>query len=349
MTDIRDEYIEEAAPDNQNAVNAVLKARIQRQKKFIGWGALAAVLAVALIAASPLISRLISGDSVIVDDAYADYPTRPTKDYEVIKPQLARVYMFEYEIDGTTERLAFPTVEWNGETYSLTCTDNDYVTVTDEQMGAELDEVEATAYSHHKPVSATLCATLYAYKGIDPAYGVVVKLEGIDEYFLYRSGKYADSLDELVEKADFRRLMTVSPNIFHTTQTITGERVDLVFEGMTTDILWNELLCYGETVDYEGENDYYLRVSIGHELLQYDSVLCISADGYITFGALKAGKAVYVGRERARAFLDYLEDNLTGYRLVEETEPSPAPNESPETVTAVRTTAAEPYIPAVPE
>ncbi len=345
LTDIRDEYVEEAAPDNENAANEPKMAKKRLQKRVIGWGALAASLVIVAVAAYPIVSRLVSDDTAIADDAYADYPTRPMKDYEVITPNLAWVYMFEYEIDGKTERLAFPAVEWEGETYSLTCTDNDYVTIPAEQMGEALGEVEVTAYSHHNPVSAILSATLYACEGIDPAYGVVVKLEGVDEYYLYRSGRYAETLDELVEKANYRDLLTVSPNIFHYTVNGKGEPVYLVFEGMTTDILWNELLAYGETVDYEGDADYYLSVSIGHELLQYRSTLCISADGYVTFGALKAGRAVYVGRERARAFLDYLEDNLTGYRLVEEVDQSLPQNESPGAMVTVTSAPKEPDTP----
>lgn len=345
LTDIRDEYIEEAAPDNENAAIEPKMAKKRLQKRVIGWGALAASLAIVAVAAYPIVSRLISDDAEIVDDAYADYPTRPMKDYEVINPSLARIFLFEYEIDGKTEQLMFPSIEWGEETYSLSCTSDAFVTIPAEQMGEALGEVEVTAHSPHDPVSATLDATLYACEGIDPAYGVVVSFEGVEDAYLYRSGRYAETLDELVEKANYRDLLTVSPNIFHYTVDGKGEAVYLVFEGMTTDILWNELLAYGETVDYEGENDYYLSVSIGHELLQYRSTLCISADGYVTFGALKAGKAVYVGKERARAFLDYLEDNLIGYRLVEEADQSPPQNESPEATVTMTAAPKEPDTP----
>lgn len=350
LTDIREEYIEEASPDCENTSEKPKNAQKLRQKKLIGWGALAAVLAVAIIAASPLIARLFSSDTIgeMGDDAYADYPTRPMADFVQLSPSTVRIYTFEYTIDGKAEQVEFPIIEWGDETYALSRTERTYVTVDTDQMGDLLGEVETTAYAIKKPVSVTLGATLYVCEGIDPSYGMVVKLEGQEEAFLYRSGKYAESLDELIEKANYRELMTVSPHIFHTTQNGKGETVQLVFEGMTADILWNELLSQGETVDYDGADSAFLRVSIGHELLQYESVLCISADGYITFGALKAGKAVYVGKDCARAFLDYLEDNLTGYRLVEEAEQSPSPEETPEQ-TVVWTTAAKPYDSAAPE
>lgn len=351
LTDIRDEYIKEAAPDRENAANELKTQNKRLQKKRIAWGALAASLVITVIAASPLIGRLLSSDpnTEVADDAYANYPTRPMRAYENSEPQASVFFAFEYEVNGVIERLGYPSIEWGGENYRLTSSKYNYVTVSDEQIGEKLDEFAVNAYAHGwgKEKHATLNATLYTCEGIDPAYGVVVTLEGVKNAYLYRSGKYADSLDELVEKVNYRELLTVSSNIFHSTRNSKGEAVELVFEGMTADILWNELLSQGETVDYDGDDDYYLRVSIGHELLQYNSTLCISADGYITFGALKAGKAVYVGKERVRAFLDYLEDNLTGYRLVEEVEPSPEANGNDDP--SVVTTAASAYNPNASE
>jgi hypothetical protein len=75
---------------------------------------------------------------------------------------------------------------------------------------------------------------------------------------------------------------------------------------------------YGKTVNYTGEDSDYLRIGVGHELLQPNSfVLCISEDGYITLAMLKAGKAIYVGADRVQTFMDYLDANHPGYRLVE--------------------------------
>lgn len=335
LTDIREDYIEEAAPDAIRSAKTVLPPSKRLRRRIIGWGALAACVALVAAGAYPLFNGIGNPDQSVTDDAYADYPVRSWSGYVTMNEASWRIFTFPYPIDGENVQLEFPSVEWNGETYYLSQDSNSFVSVTAEEIGDPLFETEVTVHgvADHKK-STTLSATLSAYHGIDPAYGAVLTMEGVEGAFLYRTAQYADSLEELIENAGFAEHLTTSANIFHTTKNGRGEEVTIAFEGMTADILWNELLSHGETVDYDGESGDWLRISIEHELLQYDSILCITSDGYITFSALKAGKAVYVGSERARAFLDYLEDNLTGYRLVYEVEDSGhAENETPETVT----------------
>ncbi len=335
LTDVREDYIEEAAPDAAKEAKVIPLLKKNLRRRIMGWGALAACLVLIAAGAYPLLSGLGAPDESVVDDAYADYPIRNPNEFEVMTPSLWRIFTFHYTISGENVQLEFPPVEWNGETYYLSQDSNSFVSVSADEVGDTLFETEITAYGvadHEK--SATLSATLSAYEGIDPAYGVVLTLEGVEGAFFYKTGKYADSWEELMEKAGFDRHLSVSPNIFHTTKDANGKEVRLVFEGMTAEILWNELLSHGETVDYDGESGDYLRISIGHDLLQYNSILCVTSDGYVTFSALTAGKAVYVGADRARAFLGYLEDHLTGYRLAEETESfAPADTGTPATVT----------------
>ena len=335
LSDIREDYIEEAAPDAAKSAKVIPLPKRSLRRRIIGWGAIAACIALIAVGAYPLIGTIGDPDESITDDAYANYPVRSWKGYITMNEASWRIFTFPYPINGETVRLEFPPIEWNGETYRLSQDHNSFVSVSAEEIGDVLFETEIVAHGvvDHEQ-SATLSATLSAYPGIDPAYGVVLTMEGVEGAFLYRTAKYADSLEELIEKAGFSEHLTTSANIFHTTKDASGETVHLVFEGMTAKLLWDQLLSLGETVDYHGEDGNWLRISIGHDLLQYNSILCVTSDGYITFSALKAGKAIYVGTEQARAFLDYLEDNLTGYRLVEETESfAPADTGTPATVT----------------
>ena len=335
LSHIREEFVEEASSEAILAEQSAAARKKRIRNRLVGWGSLAACLALIAAGAYPLLSGFGAPDESVVDDAYADYPVRNPHEFEVMTPNLWRVFTFPYTIGGENVQLEFPPVEWNGETYYLSQDSNSFVSVSANEIGDTLFETEITAYGIADPEkSATLSATLSAHEGIDPAYGVVLTLEGVGEAVLYRSSKYADSFEELIEKTSFDKHLTASKNIFHTTKNAKGETVHLVFEGMTADILWNELLSHGETVDYNGDDGDWLRISVGHELLQYNSILCVTSDGYITLSALKAGKALYVGAEQARAFLDYLEEHLTGYRLVEETASiAPADTGTPATVT----------------
>ncbi|MBQ8381649.1 MAG: hypothetical protein IJX47_00410 [Clostridia bacterium] len=349
LSDVREDYIEEAAPDAAKSAKVIPLPKKSLRRRIASWGALAACVALIAVGAYPLLRGSGAPGESVADDAYANYPVRSWSGYVTMNEASWRIFTFQYPVGGESVRLEFPPVEWNGETYYLSQDHNSFVSVSADEIGDVLFRTEIVAHGVADPEkSATLSATLSKYEGIDPAYGAVLTMEGVEGAFLYKTGKYADSLAELIEKAGFAEHLTVSGNIFHATKNSRGEEVNLVFEGMTAEILWNELLVYGETVDYDGDSGDYLRVRIGHDLLQYNSILCITSDGYITFGALQAGKAVYVGSERARAFLDYLEDHLTGYRLVYETADSGhAENETPETVTV--TSAAPSYDPDLPE
>lgn len=334
LTDVREDYIEEAAPDRAVATPAATPVRRKKsvQTRIIQWGALAACLAVVAGIAYPTITKL-SGLSA--NDPYDRYETRAEQDFWIITPDAWRIFGFSYTVDSEEIVLEFPAIEWNGATYYLSQDHNSYVSVPADEIGDVLYEADITAWgiSEHDK-TATISATFSQYKGIDPAYGVVLTMEGVEGAFLYRTSKYADSFEELKEKTSLQDYLTTYPHILHTTKNSKGEEVQIAFEGMTPEILWNELLSHGKTVDYDGESGEFLRIGIGHEILQYPSTLCVTSDGYITFSMLKAGKAVYVGEERVQAFLNYLEENLTGYRLVEKEYTAPAGEMNTVTVTS---------------
>ncbi len=339
LTDIREDYIDEAAPDRAVTTSAAtpVASPIRRQKsvqtRIIGWGALAACLAIVAGIAYPQISKLLG---FTTDDAYGHYETRPYRDFVVTYEASWRIFGFDFPTEeDPLFVLEFPPIEWNGTTYYLSQDSKFYIKVPTDKIGDVLYKTEVTAHgiSEHEK-NATISATLSEYPGIDPAYGVVLTMEGVEGAFLYRTSKYADSFEELKEKTGLQDYLTTYEHIIHTTKNSKGEEVKLAFEGMTPEILWNELLSHGKTVDYDGESGEFLQIGIGHEILQYPSTLCVTSDGYITFSMLKAGKAVYVGEERARAFLDYLEENLTGYRLVEEEYSAPEDEFGTVTVTS---------------
>ena len=326
LSNIREDYIEEAAPDGTTAPTRSPKSL---QTHILRWGALAACLALVVGIAYPTITKLTNSN-----DPYSRYETRAEQDFLMIAPNAWRIFGFPYTVNGETVTLEFPAIEWEGVTYGLSQDANSYVSVPAESIGEVLCQGEVTAFgiSEHEKTAA-IPFTFSEYKGIDPSYGVVLTMEGVEEAVLYRTSKYADSFEELVEKVSLSRHLTTYPHIIHTVKTDKGEEVKIAFEKMTPEILWKELLSHGKTVDYDGEDGEYLRIGIGHDLLQYSSTLCVTQDGYVTFSMLEVGKAVYVGEERVEAFLTYLEENLTGYRLVEKVYTAPTGEMNTVTVT----------------
>lgn len=312
LSHIREDYIEEAAPD-QAAVSVRSPKTVQR--RIIEWGALAACFALVAGFAVTGIGSLLGNTT----DEFDRYETRPALNYVITQEASWREWGFPCTIDGQQLVWSFPIIEWNGETYGLAQDHKSYIQVKPDQIGEVLEEIALNVRElSDQQISATVNATISAHKDIDPAYGVVLTIEGVENPVLYRSGKIAESFDELVEKTNLQEYLTSYEYIIHTTQNSKGERVQIAFEEMTPDILWNELLSHGKTVDYDGEDSEYLRIGVGHELLRPNAfVLCISEDGYITLAMLKAGKAIYVGADRVQAFMEYLDANHPGYRLVE--------------------------------
>ena len=321
LSHIREDYIEEAAPDKAAAASAAASAATPArspksvQRRIIEWGALAACFALVAGFAITGIGSLLGNTT----DEFDRYGTRPAMNYVVTQEASWREWGFPCTIDGQKLVWRFPIIEWEGETYALAQDHKSYIQVQPDQIGEVLEKISLNVreLSDHQ-ISATVNATISAHKDIDPAYGVVLTIEGVENPVLYRSGKYAESFEELVDKTNLQEYLTSYEYIIHTTQNKQGEDVRIAFEEMTPDILWEQLLSYGKTVDYDGEDDEYLRIGVGHELLRPNSfVLCISEDGYITLAMLKAGKAIYVGADRVQAFMDYLDANHPGYRLVE--------------------------------
>ena len=321
LTHIREDYIEEASPDNAKAVkaDAIHKKRIRNQ--LIGWGSLAACLVIVAGATFPLWKQTLH--TLTEDDAYAHYPLRNEDDFMEKYPSLAIIPTFPYEIDGATNTLRYPQLQWQAQEYyvSTNYRTNSYA-ISPDRLGDEIGQVTAEAQNMRTDIYTPVNFTLHRINGIDEKIAFAVSYEGGENYVVYRSTRIidADSWSELAELVDLQTNLTTSKNIFHTVTDKNGKEVRLVFEGMTAEILWGELLADGKLVDYNGKDSNYLRISVDHSVLHTNSVLCVTADGYVTFGMIKAGKALYVGKERVRAFVDYLEDHLTGYRLADPSE-----------------------------
>ena len=349
LTHIREDYIEEASPDNAKAVkaDAIRKKRIRN--RLIGWGSLAACLVIVAGATFPLWKQALNLPTE--DDAYAHYPLRNEYDFWEQYPCLAIIPTFPYEIDGATNTLQYPQLQWQDQEYYVTTNyrTNSYA-ISPNLLGEEIGQVAANAQNMRTDAFHPVNFTLHRINGIDEKIAFAVSYEGGENYVVYRSTHIidADSWSELAELVDLPTNLTTSKNIFHTVTDQNGKEVRLVFEGMTAEILWNELLADGKLVDYNGEDGNDLRISIDHTILNTQSVLCVTADGYITFGMIQAGKALYVGKDRVRAFVDYLEDHLTGYRLADPEEQNGVNEGAVEVApaqTATVSSAAPPYTP----
>ena len=350
LTHIQEDYVEEASPDNAGAVkvDALRKKRIRN--RLIRWGSLAACLVIVAGATFPLWKQALY--TLTEDDAYAHYPLRNENDFWKIVESVARIPTFPYEIDGISCTMQYPILLWQEQEYDVATNyyhNVDYL-ISPDRLGDEIGQVTADALNMRTDVYTPVNFNLYRIKGIDETIAFAVSYEGGENYAVYRSTHIieADSWSELVERVDLQTNLNASEYIFHTVNDKNGKEVRLVFEGMTADILWKELLADGKLVDYNGEDGTYLRISIDHAILNTQSALCVTSDGYVTFGMIKAGKALYVGKDRVRALVDYLEDNLTGYRLADPSELQGSPEaDAPQAdiATTMYTSAASPRDP----
>ena len=351
LTHVREDYIEEASPDHAKAVKADLLRQKRIRNRLIGWGSLAACLVIVAGAIFPLWKQALNLPTE--DDAYAHYPLRNENDFWEQYPCLAVLPTFPYNMDGNICTMQYPTIVWQEQEHYVATNsrDNTNFLISPDDLGEELGKVTANTYTVFDGTAIPVNFTLYRIQGIDETIAFAVSYEGGENYVVYRSTHIseADSWSELVERVDLQTNLTTSPYIFHTVTDKNGKEVRLVFEGMTAEILWNELLADGKLVDYSGEDSNYLRISINHTILNTQSVLCVTANGYITFGMIKTGKALYVGKDRVRAFVDYLEDHLTGYRLADPEEQNGvnqgAVEVAPAQTVSTVTSAAPPYTP----
>lgn len=324
LTDIREEYIEEAAPDQTIAPR---KKSIRR--RVIGWSALAASL---------LLVVGIGGYAL----TGPHYEERYYMDFVKITPSLARIYTFSLPLEGESMQMQYPEIEWGGESYWLIYPDNEDITLPDDLLGERLGEVTATVHTVSDfTKSAAVTASIHAIEGIDPTYAVAVGIEGVDGYAIYQTERTRSStLEDLIEKCAYREMLAVDGAVTYKTANLFGVEKLYAYEGLSSDAFWKELLEGGEMVEYgRNDSDAILYIPIRHELLRYSFTLCVTEDGYITFYALESGKAVYVGEEKAKDFLRYLHQNCTGYELVEEEPKENNANRNENTATVTWTNA----------
>ena len=361
LSHVREEYVEEASSEAILAEQRATARKKRIRNRLVGWGSLAACLALLMGVTYPLWNGLFIGDEINIaqeDDPYAKYPPRLEYDFVEMYPCIAVLPTFPYAIDGAQHIFSYPSIVWEGrELFVATNNRDKNYLISAELVGDAIGQLEAPCYELSQGTTVDIHFTLHRIHGIDPRVAVAAIHEGGEQYAVYRSHPLpeVDSWSELVQITDLQTHLTTRQYIFHTVQNKKGEDVRLVFDGMTAEILWDYLLSHGELVDYQGTDGNYLQVSVNHTLLNAASTLCVTKDGYVTFSMLLPGKALYVGADRVKTLVDYLEEHLTGYRLVDQLEQSgsvgtgAAETGVAETVTHIYTSAAPPPPAPMPE
>ncbi len=173
-------------------------------------------------------------------------------------------------------------------------------------------------------VKYTKNAEVYSVKNISSECAVAVKLEGMEEYYVYVNPYYhPETLGEFLTDLNLKELLsfgTVSYNYSEIKgKTYIDERVE--FTNVDDEVIWQKLLGDTTLQNVKSDDIHYggatINISVNVDLLGYENIgIWITNDGYMHTNILDSAKVFNIGKEKVTEVTDYLLDNCDGKRYV---------------------------------
>lgn len=188
----------------------------------------------------------------------------------------------------------------------------------------ELGQYTTHGFDDINQIKYTKNATVYSIKNISSDCVVAVKLDGVEEYYLYVNAHYKPiTLGDFINDLNLKEIISFG-NVSYEygkvfDDTYIDERVE--FSNVSDDIIWKMLLGDTELKNVHSDEKIYestiISIRVDVEFLGYKNIsLWLTDDGYMHTNILDTGKTFYIGKERLDKFINYLLDNCDGKRYV---------------------------------
>ncbi len=186
----------------------------------------------------------------------------------------------------------------------------------------ELGQFTAYGFDEINQTKHTKNATAYSIKNISSECVIAVKLDGVEECYIYTNAHYKPAtLGDFISDVNLKELISFGNvsyeygKIFD--DTYIYERVE--FTDVSDKVIWQKLLSDTTLKNVHSDEVFYdktvISISVDIELLGYKNIgLWITEDGYIHTNILDTGKTFYIGNEKLDEFTNYLLDNCEGQR-----------------------------------
>lgn len=177
-------------------------------------------------------------------------------------------------------------------------------------------------------------AEIYEIKNISSECAAAVKYDGDEKYYVCRNAYYKpETLGQFINDLDLKN--TITFNEFNAVREKNGKMRDVKYTGADKERVWE--LLFSDTQakavkDIDSLNfEMAVDISVDLKLLGYENFsLSVSRDGYILTNILDTAKVFYIGREAAEGFISYLDNSCKAveYEIRDYSEPEYTGKES---------------------
>ena len=207
----------------------------------------------------------------------------------------------------------FPELSFNGKVYT-----GHFAPLPEEKIGEAFGKTTLHSYNYdsYENTPQTVEAALYRIDGIDPLCAVAVKQAGEEGYFPYTNSLYAPAtLGQMLDDLSLRETLTFGPVYGSDDSTVYRFRSadgETAAESTPADALLSLLLSSSDAKAVKAPQGVLpsCDVSVNLSLLGYQNMaLSVFEEGYLQTNLLDTGKTFFVGKEKVKVFLDYLEEH----------------------------------------
>ena len=219
-------------------------------------------------------------------------------------------------LEDMTDDARYVSAEYNGVEYTTRMTELGTSVMT------RIGDAVLRGHDVYTDTDHTIDAEVYSIEGVSAVCAVAVKPVGNDKYYVYVNSSYKpETLGDLIDDLDLHSNMSFGP--VYMELSVRTEYSGLVeFSDVDEAAIWEMLLsdvtpvAIYDRVPLDGLGGVLRSISVDIPLLGYKNIsLTVTEDGYLWTNILDIGKAFYIGREKAEAFADYVDENYTGYEL----------------------------------
>lgn len=288
----------------------------------------------ALGTAAACICAVAVGGVLLAMNGQGGYPIKYIyRDSDDIKTEENAAYVPKWHERTIEEQ--YRTLRLSDELYGSRCTEIDASLVAEKIASAT-----ASGYDDYTDKTYTTDVEVYKISKVSEDFAVAVKFAQDDGYYVYEISDYVpDSLESFVSDLNFHENLSFSGKITCKNWKDDGKPSDdITFEGDVNKAVWDMLLAdtnipitlmdADEDIKYTFNRGKTMQIGISVKLFGYNGIVMdVDENGYLTTNILSAGKYFYIGKEKAKEFMDYVEKNFEGYiiKYVYEDKPDDKP------------------------
>ena len=337
LTDIDEEYIEEAAKKHKSKKNIIIRfSAMAACLALAAGGTFAAFRAMHGNAKNSIKNETVDysfadekGDAAadVTAESYADKNGGGKSNGTASSANNNCVRVKKWDEKTVAEKFREITV--NGKEYYAV---NTYVAA--DKVGQKVTKLTVLGKDVYTNSEYAAGAEIYEIKNISSECAAAVKYDGDEKYYVCRNAYYKpETLGQFINDLDLKNTLTF--NEFNAAREKNGKMRDVKYTGADKERVWELLFSDTqakavkdiETLNFEMAVD----ISVDLKLLGYENFsLSVSRDGYILTNILDTAKAFYIGREAAEGLISYLDNSCKAveYEIRDYSEPEYTGKES---------------------